>query len=101
MPKEGPKQEVSGSVANPWGIKVTVAEGASNEDWAAAVAEGTSFALEMAQNVDDVNSIYKVNKDIFAKLDSVDKVTYSTLLAKFKQFKEKFMEKKNDEYVPE
>jgi hypothetical protein len=101
MPKEVPKQEVSGSVANPWGIKVTVAEGASNKDWAAAVAEGTSFALEMAQNVDDVNSIYKVNKDIFAKLDSVDKVTYSTLLAKFKQFKEKFMEKKNDEYVPE
>ena len=101
MPKAVPKQEVSGSVANPWGIKVTVAEGASNEDWAAAVAEGTSFALEMAQNVDDVNSIYKVNKDIFAKLDSVDKVTYSTLLAKFKQFKEKFMEKQNDEYVPE
>jgi hypothetical protein len=101
MPKAVPKQQVSGSVANPWGIKVTVAEGASNEDWAAAVAEGTSFALEMAQNVDDVNSIYKVNKDIFAKLDSVDKVTYSTLLAKFKQFKEKFMEKQNDEYVPE
>jgi hypothetical protein len=101
MPKAVPKQQVSGSVANPWGIKVTVAEGASNEDWAAAVAEGTSFALEMAQNVDDVNSIYKVNKDIFAKLDSVDKTTYSTLLAKFKQFKEKFMEKQNDEYVPE
>jgi hypothetical protein len=98
MPKAVPKQEVSGSTASPWGIKLTVAEG---EDWAAAVAEATNFTLEMAQSVDDVNNIYKVNKDIFTKLDSVDKVTYSTLLATFKQFKEKFMEKQNDEYVPE
>jgi hypothetical protein len=28
-------------------------------------------------------------------------VTYSTLLATFKQFKEKFMETQNVEYVPE
>ena len=98
MPKAVPKQEVSGSIASPWGIKLTVTEG---EDWAAAVVDATNFTLEMAQSVDDVNNIYKVNKDIFTKLDSVDKVTYSTLLATFKQFKEKFMEKQNDEYVPE
>jgi hypothetical protein len=98
MPKAVPKQEVSGSTASPWGIKVTVAEG---EDWAAAVVEATSFALEMTQSVDDVNNIYKVNMDTYNKLAASDNVTYSSLLATFKKFKEKFMETQNVEYVPE
>jgi hypothetical protein len=85
----------------PWQLKVSAEEDGKPEDWVAAVVEATSFALEMTQSVDDVNNIYKVNKDIFTKLDSVDKVTYSTLLSNFKKFKEKFMEEKNDEYVPE
>jgi hypothetical protein len=106
VPKAVPKappvvpKQIVGKDA-PWQLKVSTEDETSPEDWAVAVAEAASFALEMAQSVDDVNNIYKVNKDIFTKLDSVDKVTYSTLLATFKQFKEKFMEEKNDEYVPE
>jgi len=106
VPKAVPKappvvpKQIVGKDA-PWQLKVSTEDETSPEDWAVAVAEATSFALEMAQSVNDVNNIYKVNKDIFTKLDSVDKVTYSTLLATFKQFKEKFMEKQNDEYVPE
>jgi hypothetical protein len=106
VPKAVPKappvvpKQIVGKDA-PWQLKVSTEDETSPEDWAVAVVEATSFALEMAQSVNDVNNIYKINKDIFTKLDSVDKVTYSTLLATFKQFKEKFMEKQNDEYVPE
>lgn len=106
VPKAVPKappvvpKQIAGKDAH-WQLKVSIEDETSPEDWAVAVVEATSFALEMAQSVDDVNNIYKVNKGIFTKLDSVDKVTYSALLAKFKQFKEKFMEEKHDEYVPE
>jgi hypothetical protein len=105
VPKAVPKappvvpKQIVGKDA-PWQLKVSTEDETSPEDWAVAVAEATSFALEMAQSVSDVNNIYKVNKVVYDKLKNVDGVTYSMLLDRFKTMKEKF-EEKADEYVPE
>ena len=93
-----PKQ--MGATSNQWQLKASAEPDTSPEDWAVTIAEATNFALEMAQSVDNVNEIYKINKNIFNKLKEVDSVTYSMLLDQFKQAKEKLQEKA-DEYVPE
>jgi hypothetical protein len=89
-----------GNVANQWQLKVSAEPGTSVDDWSVSIADTTNFALEMAQSVDDVNSIYKINKTVYDKLKDLDGVTYSMLLDRFKEVKEKFKEKEN-EYVPE
>jgi len=105
VPKAVPKappvvpKQIVGKDA-PWQLKVSTEDETSPEDWAVAVTEATSFALEMAQSVNDVNNIYKINKVAYDKLKSIDGVTYSMLLDRFKTMKEKF-EEKADEYVPE
>ena len=92
-----PKQIVGSD--SPWQLKVSTEED-NSENWAVAVAEATSFALEMTQSVNDVNNIYRINKVVYDKLKEVDGVTYSMLLNRFKTMKETFKEKV-DEYVPE
>jgi hypothetical protein len=89
-----------GNVVNQWQLKVSAEPGTSVDDWSVSIADTTNFALEMAQSVDDVNSIYKINKAVYDKLKDLDGVTYSMLLDRFKEVKEKFKEKEN-EYVPE
>lgn len=89
-----------GNVVNQWQLKVSAEPGTSVDDWSVSIADTTNFALEMAQSVDDVNSIYKINKTVYDKLKDLDGVTYSMLLDRFKEVKEKFKEKEN-EYVPE
>ncbi len=89
-----------GNVANQWQLKVSAEPSTSVDDWSVSIADTTNFALEMAQSVDDVNSIYKINKTVYDKLKDLDGVTYSMLLDRFKEVKEKFKEKEN-EYVPE
>ena len=89
-----------GNVVNQWQLKVSAEPGTSVDDWSVSIADTTNFALEMAQSVDDVNSIYKINKVVYEKLKDLDGVTYSMLLDRFKEVKEKFKEKEN-EYVPE
>ena len=90
-----------GNVANQWQLKVSAEPDTSVDDWASTIADATSFALEMAQSVADVNSIYKINKVVYDKLQEFDGVTYSMLLDRFKVIKEKFKESENVEYVPE
>ena len=105
VPKAVPKappvvpKQIVGKDAH-WQLKVSTEDETSPEDWAIAVAEATSFAREMAQSVNDVNNIYKINKVVYDKLKGIDGVTYSMLLDRFKTMKEKF-EEKADEYVPE
>lgn len=89
-----------GNVVNQWQLKVSAEPETSVDDWAVTIADTTNFALEMSQSVDDVNSIYKINKVVYDKLKDLDGVTYSMLLDRFKEVKEKFKEKE-DEYVPE
>lgn len=75
-----------------WQLKVSAAPGTDVDDWSDVVSKATMFALEMAQTKEDVTSIFKINRNIFDKMQEVDKVSYDFLLDKFKQTKEKLDE---------
>ena len=97
---EAPPPKLAGT-ANQWQLKVSAEPETTVDDWSSTIADTTNFALEMAQSVADVNSIYKINKVVYDRLQALDSVTYSMLLDRFKVMKEKFKEQENVEYVPE
>jgi hypothetical protein len=94
-----PPPKLAGTVSQ-WQLKVSAEPETTVDDWSSTIADTTNFALEMAQSVDDVNSIYKINKVVYDRLKALDSVTYSMLLDRFGEFKKKFKEQEN-EYVPE
>jgi len=96
---EAPPPKLTGT-ANQWQLKVSAEPETTVDDWSSTIADTTNFALEMAQSVNDVNSIYKINKVVYDRLKELDSVTYSMLLDRFGEFKKKFKEQEN-EYVPE
>jgi len=96
---EAPPPKLAGTVSQ-WQLKVSAEPETTVDDWSSTIADTTNFALEMAQSVDDVNSIYKINKVVYDRLKALDTVTYSMLLDRFGEFKKKFKEQEN-EYVPE
>lgn len=77
---------------SPWQLKVSATPGTDVDDWSDVVSKATMFALEMAQTKEDVTSIFKINRNIFDKMQELDKVSYDFLLDKFKQTKEKLDE---------
>ena len=96
---EAPPPKMEGT-ASQWQLKVSAEPETTVDDWSSTIADTTNFALEMAQSVNDVNSIYKINKVVYDRLKALDSVTYSMLLDRFGEFKKKFKEQEN-EYVPE
>lgn len=96
---EAPPPKLAGTVSQ-WQLKVSAEPETTVDDWSSTIADTTNFALEMAQSVNDVNSIYKINKVVYDRLQALDSVTYSMLLDRFGEFKKKFKEQEN-EYVPE
>ena len=94
-----PPPKLAGTVSQ-WQLKVSAEPETTVDDWSSTIADTTNFALEMAQSVNDVNSIYKINKVVYDRLKELDSVTYSMLLDRFGEFKKKFKEQEN-EYVPE
>lgn len=98
-PEPAPPPKLAGTVSQ-WQLKVSAEPETTVDDWSSTIADTTNFALEMAQSVNDVNSIYKINKVVYDRLKALDSVTYSMLLDRFGEFKKKFKEQEN-EYVPE
>ena len=92
-PKEAPKPEapkelvkVEGKDA-PWQIKL---QEKLPGTWKDGAVNAALVLLEMSESSKDVMNIFKVNRSIFDKLKAEDVATYDDLMAKFKEYKEKF-----------
>jgi len=100
IPKAAPKQpeaqhklpsKIEGKDAQ-WQIKVSADPGTDWNDWLAVVVEQTVFALDMAQNKDDVMTVWRTNANIYKIIEQRDSVAYPELTATFKTYKESFDE---------
>lgn len=74
-----------------WQLKITTDPDTNWDDWLAAVVQGTVFALDMAQNKEDVMTVWRTNANIY-KMVERDSVAYPELTATFKTYKESFNE---------
>jgi len=75
-----------------WKLKVTAEPGADWADWLHVVVEQTVFALDMAQNRNDVMTIWRTNANIYKIIEQRDNVSYTELLATLKTYKDSFDE---------
>lgn len=67
--------------------QLTVKEDAEG-NWAGAVKAATDVLLKIAESVEDVNNIFKNNRNIYDKLKEENKVVYDEILALLKASKE-------------
>jgi hypothetical protein len=73
-----------------WQLKVTSEPGTDWNDWLAVVVEQTVFALDMAQNKEDVMTVWRTNANIYKIVEQRDAAAYPELTATFKTYKESF-----------
>ena len=73
-----------------WTIHITTDPSATVDQWAVTAYDATILALEQAKSLDDVMTIFRVNRNIFDRLQADAQAKYKELIAKFTQFKEKF-----------
>jgi hypothetical protein len=73
-----------------WRIKVTTDPDTDWNDWLSVVVQGTVFALDMAQNKEDVMTVWRTNANIYKIVEQRDSVAYPELTATFKTYKESF-----------
>jgi hypothetical protein len=85
VPKAKVHTVMEGKVGD-WQLKVTEDEGGN---WASAVKLATEVCLGFAEQVEDVNNIFKNNRVIYDKLKEENKVVYDEILAALKATKEK------------
>ena len=86
-----PPKKVEGSDSQ-WRIKVTTDPDTDWNDWLSVVVQGTVFALDMAQNIEDVMTVWRTNANIYKIVEQRDSVAYPELTATFKTYKESFDE---------
>jgi hypothetical protein len=75
-----------------WRIKVTTDPDTDWNDWLSVVVQGTVFALDMAQNKEDVMTVWRTNANIYKIIEQRDSVAYPELTKTFKTYKESFDE---------
>jgi hypothetical protein len=73
-----------------WSIKITAKDGASAEQWSETVFDSAMICLRTAKTVDDVMTIFRVNRAIFDRLRADDEPIYTSLMNEFKLAKESF-----------
>jgi hypothetical protein len=73
-----------------WRIKVTTDPDTDWNDWLSVVVQGTVFALDMAQNKEDVMTVWRTNANIYKIVEQRDAAAYPELTATFKTYKESF-----------
>jgi hypothetical protein len=85
VPKAKVHTVMEGKVGD-WQLKVTEDV---DGNWAGAVKLATEVCLGFAEQVEDVNNIFKNNRVIYDKLKEENKVVYDEILAALKATKEK------------
>jgi len=83
---------VKGKESGQWQLKVSADPGTDWNDWLSVVVEQTVFALDMAQNRNDVMTIWRTNANIYKIIEQRDNVAYTELLATLKTYKDSFDE---------
>jgi hypothetical protein len=83
---------VKGKEAGQWQLKVSAEPGTDWNDWLSVVVEQTVFALDMAQNKEDVMTVWRTNANIYKIVEQRDAAAYPELTATFKTYKESFDE---------
>jgi len=86
-----PPKKVEGSDSQ-WQLKVSAQPGTDLGDWLHVVVEQTVFALDMAQNKEDVMTVWRTNANIYKIIEKSDGVVYAELTKTFKTYKESFDE---------
>ena len=86
-----PPKKMEGRADSQWQLKVSTEPGTDWNDWLHVVVEQTVFALDMAQNKEDVMTVWRTNANIY-KIIEQDSVAYPELTATFKTYKESFDE---------
>jgi hypothetical protein len=72
-----------------WQLKISVDPNTHMADWIDIVTDSSIFMLDMAQNKNDTNNIFRVNANIYNHLKLHDMVAYDKLIDQFKAYKEK------------
>lgn len=91
VPQVVPPKKVAGNDSQ-WQLKITSDPETDWDDWLAIVVEGTVFALDMAQNKDDVMTVWRTNSNIYKMVEKSAPDAYAELTATFKTYKESFNE---------
>ena len=73
-----------------WQLKVSAEPDTEWENWLAVVVEATITALDMAENLDHVMSIWRTNANIYKQIELQDTVAYKELAATFGTYKGAF-----------
>lgn len=72
-----------------WQLKISVDPNTHMADWIDIVMDSSIFMLDMAQNKNDTNNIFRVNANIYNHLKLHDIAAYDKLIDQFKAYKEK------------
>jgi hypothetical protein len=89
---EAPPPKIVEGKDSQWKLKVTAEPGTDWADWLHVVVEQTVFALDMAQNKEDVMTVWRTNANIYKIVEQRDSVAYPELTKTFKTYKESFDE---------
>lgn len=87
-----PPKKMEGREGSQWQLKVSAQPSTDWNDWLHVVVEQTIFALDMAQNRDDLMTIWRTNSNIYKIIEQRDAAAYSELTATFGTYKESFNE---------
>lgn len=87
-----PPKKMEGRADSQWQLKVSSEPSTDWNDWLHVVVEQTVFALDMAQNKEDVMTVWRTNANIYKIIEQRDSVAYPELTATFKTYKESFDE---------
>jgi hypothetical protein len=87
---EAPPPKIVEGKDSQWKLKVTAEPGTDWADWLHVVVEQTVFALDMAQNKEDVMTVWRTNANIYKIVEQRDAAAYPELTATFKTYKESF-----------
>jgi hypothetical protein len=87
-----PPKKMEGRTDSQWQLKVSSEPSTDWNDWLHVVVEQTVFALDMAQNKEDVMTVWRTNANIYKIIEQRDSVAYPELTATFKTYKESFDE---------
>ncbi len=73
------------------GWQIIVPDNENNQDWLESVKTCADMLLQLAEKPDDVQSIFRVNRQLFDKAKELDKVFYEGMMANFSKTKSELL----------
>jgi len=92
-PEVKPPAKIQGQDTG-WQLTVEATPEANVEDWSEKIAQATLTGLGLCKTVEDVKTLFKVNRNVFDKLKELDEGSYKGLMASFTETQHKIKENK-------